>query len=65
MNLQELIKRQKELKDKMQNEFIDKLLDDVEFFLEKANRKDYELTEHEKIVFNKIYTIINNMNKWL
>jgi hypothetical protein len=64
MNLQELKERQKELKDQMQNEFIERLLDNIEHLVEKANRKDYEPTEHERVTFNKIYNIIVNMSKW-
>lgn len=64
MTLEELQKQIKENKDKMQNEFIDKIYDSVEHLNNKANRKDYEPTDHEREVFGKIATIINNMMKW-
>ena len=40
MNIEELKKRMKETQDKMQNEFIDKVYDEIEHLNEKANRKD-------------------------
>ena len=61
----EEIKRQlRENQEKMQNEFIDKILDSVEFLLEKANRRDYKPTDYEREQFGKIYNIINNMVRW-
>ena len=63
MTREELQKKMKETQDKMQNDFIDKLYDEIEYLLEKFNRKDYEPTEHEREVFNKIHIIINNINK--
>lgn len=64
MTKEELMKRLRENQEKIQNEFIDKILDSVEFLLEKANRRDYKATEHEREQFGKIYTIIVNMNNW-
>lgn len=64
MTIEELKKRMKETTDKMQNDFIDKIYDEIEHLNEKANRKDYEPTEHEREVFGKIATIITNMMKW-
>lgn len=64
MTIEELQKQMKENKDKMQNEFIDKLLDQIEHYNDKANRRDYVPTDHEKEVFSKIATIIINMTKW-
>lgn len=64
MTKEELQKRMKEHQEQMQNEFIDKLLEQVEWLNEKANRKDYETTAHEKVVLNKICSIINNMKTW-
>ena len=62
--LEELLKAQKELNDKIQNEFIDGLVDKVEILLERANKKGYEPTEHERECFSRIYKIIVNMNQW-
>lgn len=64
MTKEELEKRMKEQKEKMQNEFIDKLLEQVEWLNEKANRKDYETTTHEQEVLSKICSIVNNMKTW-
>lgn len=63
----ELEKLQAQLKannDKMQNDFIDKIVADIEWLCEKSNRKDYEPTEHEREQLAKIITIVNNMNQW-
>ena len=61
----EEIKRQlRENQEKMQNESIDRILDSVEFLLEKANCRDYKPTDYEREQFGKIYTIITNMNNW-
>lgn len=64
MTKEEIMKRLRESQEQIQNEFIDKILDSVELLLEKANRRDYEPTEHERQQFGKIYTIITNMNNW-
>lgn len=64
MNVDELKKAIRVIQEKEQDEFINKLKNDIDWFLEKANAKDYEPTEHERIVFNEIKTIIDNMNKW-
>ena len=47
-----------------QNEFIDGLLQQVEFLCEKANKRDYEPTDYERAIFNRIATIITNMTDW-
>ena len=62
--MQELLKQYRLTKDKLQNEFIDKVFDMVEHLSEKTNRKDYVATDHEREVFRKIYIIITNMNNW-
>lgn len=58
MTLEEMQKRMKELEDKQQNDFIDKLSDMIDHFIEKVSKKDYEPTPHEKKVFFQIYTNI-------
>lgn len=63
-NIEQLKQRMKEAQEKIQNDFIDKIYSDIEFLLEKANRSDYEVTQHEKEVFNRICVIINNMKTW-
>ena len=62
--LEELQKRYRASLDQAQNDFIDKIYNDVEWLCEKANRKNYEPTQHERDTFGQIYTIIANMNKW-
>jgi len=54
----------KELHDKMQNDFIDKLNESVDWLIEKSMKKSYAPTNYERIVFNEIRTKLNNMNKW-
>lgn len=54
----------KELKDKQQEDFMEKLLKDVEWLSEKANAKSYNPTAKEKQDFNKISVIIKNMTEW-
>ena len=59
-----LEKMMRETKDKQQNEFIDKLYEMVDNLCEKANKKVYQPTDHERKVFRKIYNIITAMNNW-
>ena len=51
-------------KDKMQNEFIDKIFNDLQFLSEIAIKKDYQPTEHEREVFGQIVRIVNGINQW-
>lgn len=64
MTQEELQKQMRENLDKMQDEFIDKLEENISWLCEKANKKDYIPTVHEKQTFEKIFNIINNMAKW-
>ena len=64
MTKEEVMRKLRESQEQIQNEFIDKILDSVEFLLEKANRRDYKPTDHEREQFGKIYIIIKNMNNW-
>lgn len=64
MNLQELQQQLRENQEKMQNNFIDGILEKVEILLEKANRKNYAPTDYEREQFRKIATIIKNMSNW-
>jgi len=47
-----------------QNASIDNILSDVEKLLERANRKEYIPTNHERIQFERIRIIITNMADW-
>jgi len=51
-----------ELKEKMQNEFIDKLYDQVSVYNEKVNDKNYKLTLHEQKQLTKIHSMITWMH---
>ena len=64
MDLQDLQHQLRANQEKMQNAFIDNILEKVECLLEKANRKNYEPTDYEREQVRKIATIINNMNNW-
>jgi hypothetical protein len=63
MDLNELLRKQKELQEKIQNDFIDKTKDNVDFLQEKVNRDDYVLTQHEKDTIRAIYVIIQDITK--
>ena len=64
MEMKDLQEEMRKLQEEAQNEYIDKLLDIVENLCEKANKNNYEPTEHEREMFGKIVTIITNMSKW-
>ena len=48
----------------MQDNAIDRLASDVEDLLNRANKKDYVPTLHEKQKFDYIVGILTNMSKW-
>lgn len=64
MTLEEMKRLQRELQEQQQNGFINNLLDAVKNLCDKANKKDYIPTDHERRTFNEIYNIINNMSNW-
>ena len=59
--LQQAIRKNQE---KMQDDYIDKVYDEISYLCEKANLKSYEPTTHERFIFNKIKNIIDDMSKW-
>ena len=63
-DLQKMQLELKRVNDKTQNDFINKLKNDIDWLCEKANQKGYEPTEHERVIFNEISIIIDNMKKW-
>lgn len=60
----DLLNEMRALKDKQQNDFIDKLNGDIDWLIEKAMKKDYQPTEYERIIFNSIRQKLENMNMW-
>lgn len=64
MTKEELKAEMRRVQEETQNEFIDRLLDQVRNLVEKAILKDYEPTIHEKEVFATIVAIIDNMKTW-
>ena len=48
----------------MQEQFMEKILNDISYLNEKSNQKDYEPTDKERNMFGQIVVIVNNMNKW-
>lgn len=60
----DLLNEMRVLKEKQQNDFIDKLNSDIDWLIEKAMKKDYQATEYERIIFNNIRQKLENMNKW-
>ena len=59
--LQQAIRRNQE---KMQDDYINKIYDEISYLCEKASYKGYEPTNHERFVFNEIKIIIDSMFKW-
>ena len=59
---EEIERQMQELKEKMQNEFIDKLYDQVSVYNEKVNDKNYKLTLHEQKQLTKIHSMITWMH---
>lgn len=64
MTLEEMQKEINRIKEENQNNYIDKLYGMVENLCDKANEKSYTPTNYEREVFNKIRTLLNNMNSW-
>lgn len=60
----DLLNEMRVLKEKQQNDFIDKLNNDIDWLIEKAMKKEYQATEHERTIFNNIRQKLENMNKW-
>lgn len=64
MTLEEMQKEINRIKEENQNNYIDKLYEMVENLCVKANEKSYTPTNYEREVFNKIRTLLNDMNNW-
>lgn len=61
---EQLMEEIRRLQDENQDKFIDELAERISYLCEKANRKSYEPTIHEKQVFSQIVAIIDNMKEW-
>lgn len=61
---EELAVEIRKIKDKLQNDFMEKLESDVDWLLEKGIKKEYVATNYERMVFNRIRQKLENMNKW-
>ena len=57
---EELEKQLADSRAKMQNDFIDKVIEDLNVLLSRVNRKDYKCTEYE---FLKIRRELSNLTK--
>ena len=64
MDLQEMQKQLQKLKNEQQDKFIDNLKEMVVNLCEKANKRDYQPTTHERETFEEVRTILNNMADW-
>lgn len=64
MEKEELKQRMRELDEKVQNDFIDKILEDIVFLSEKAIRKDYKPTLHELEVIEYISNYVDGIKKF-
>ena len=61
MDLQEQIKK---LKADTQNKFVEMVESNIDWWIEKANKKGYEPTQEEREAFGRIVTKLVNMQKW-
>lgn len=65
MNEKEKLEKEiQEHKQKMQLDFTTDLLDRIEHYNNKALKKDYEPSNEERIQFNIMVNIFNNMKEW-
>lgn len=64
MTVEEMQKQMELLNGAQQDRFIDNLKDMVNNLCEKSNKKDYKPTDHERLVFEEIRTMLNNMKEW-
>lgn len=64
MTKEEIQEMMRKIKENDQDKFIDKLLDQVSNLCEKANRKSYEPTTHEREAFSQIVAIVDDMKGW-
>jgi len=61
---EEMVEEINKGKEKIRNDFIDKLLEDVKWLQEKSFKTEYKPTDHERQQFAALYKIITGMNKW-
>ena len=61
--VEQIKKHQRELQEKQQNEFASKVLQDIEWWCEKANKTDYKPTLEENEKFIQVLRIVNGMNE--
>lgn len=54
----------KKLADERQNDFINRIFDDISHLQEKSFKSEYKPTDYERQQFAEIYKIIVGMNKW-
>lgn len=52
-------------KDKQQAEPLEKILDDLIAYANKAIQKPYEVSAYERSVFNNILTLAQSIDTWL
>ena len=64
LTLEEMKAQLRANSEKAQNEFIDKIYNDLLWLSEKAIKKDYEPTDHERQRLANIKTLVNGMNEW-
>lgn len=64
MTKEEILQKTRDVEDKIQDDFIDKIYTDVSFLLKKAIKKDYIPTNHERKTFDIIRRMLNNANDW-
>lgn len=65
MTKEEMLKEIKEHKQKMQLDFVNDLLNLVEYYGGKTIKVDYVPSEEERYKFGKIVHMVNGINKYL
>lgn len=64
MTKEDLLQLMRTNQEKMQDAYIDKIYDELLYLCETSSFKTYEPTAHERLIFNKIKIIIDDMSKW-
>lgn len=62
LTIEEMVQRSKENQQKQQEEFAHRVLEDIQWWNEKANKKDYKPTLEEQKAFIQAYRIMQGMN---
>lgn len=64
MTLEEMQQQLKQLQE-VQESYVEDLLQKVQNYAEKTNKREYVATDKEKELFRQILIIVNNINNYL